>query len=62
MRPDIGVSAGRIEHGARDGIVLRPEGGEYQGPETGCSPETCPLVPTIRSSWGQIKGRFQEAK
>ncbi|MEZ4649219.1 MAG: hypothetical protein R3E97_10660 [Candidatus Eisenbacteria bacterium] len=43
-------------------LVCESQGGEYQGPETSCSPETCPLVPTIRSSWGQIKGRFHEAK
>lgn len=34
-------------------------GGEYQGDNTVCDPNPCPIVPTQNSSWGQIKANFR---
>lgn len=34
-------------------------GGVYQGDDTACEPNPCPVVPTIEKSWGQIKGEFR---
>lgn len=34
-------------------------GGQYQGNNTVCQPNPCPIVPTQNSSWGQIKANFR---
>lgn len=34
-------------------------GGSYQGDDTVCDPNPCPVVPTIESSWGQIKNVYR---
>jgi len=34
-------------------------GGEYQGDNTVCDPNPCPIVPTQEGSWGQIKANFR---
>jgi len=34
--------------------------GSYQGDNTTCEPQnTCPIVPTQKTTWGQIKGKYR---
>ena len=38
---------------------MRQQGGQYQGDDTTCDPNPCPIVPTQNTTWGRIKANYR---